>query len=235
MYRVLEGLNWEIPDWIVVPGGNLGNSSAFGKAFLELRELGLVDRVPRLAIINAAGANTLHELWNHRGQRWNTGRFDSKGIAVHFGELDAAGRKAATIASAIEIGRPVNLTKALRALDVMNGVVAEVPDEEILEYKALIGHYGYGCEPASAASVAGLVKLQEDGVIGRDERVACILTGHALKDPDVTVLYHTGLDAKKAVMPEASAPTGRHFNQPIRVADDFDAIRQVIEANSSAP
>lgn len=234
MYRVLEGLNWEIPDWIVVPGGNLGNSSAFGKAFLELRELGLVDRVPRLAIINAAGANTLCEAWNSRNVRWCGGRFDTAGIARYFGELDAAGRKAVTVASAIEIGRPVNLTKALRALEVMNGVVEEVPDETILEHKALIGRYGYGCEPASAASVAGLVRLQEKGIIGKNQRVVCILTGHALKDPDGTVHYHTGVDAKKAKLPDPHPPAGQFANQPIRVADDFEAIRKVIEAHAPA-
>ena len=76
MYRVLEGLRWEVPDWIVVPGGNLGNSSAFGKAFAELHEIGLIDRVPRLAVINAAGANTLYELYEQRGLRWNGGSPD---------------------------------------------------------------------------------------------------------------------------------------------------------------
>ena len=88
MFRVLEGLNWEIPDWIIVPGGNLGNSSSFGKAFMELKELGLVDRVPRIAIINATGANTLYEVWNEKKLRWNGGRFDDRAINAHFKELD---------------------------------------------------------------------------------------------------------------------------------------------------
>src|SRR5690606_20707672 len=78
MYRVLEGLNWQVPDWIVVPGGNLGNCSAFGKAFAELKELGLIDRIPRLAVINAAGANTLNQLYTHQGLRWNGGRYDQQ-------------------------------------------------------------------------------------------------------------------------------------------------------------
>jgi len=230
MYRVLEGLDWEVPEWIVVPGGNLGNSSAFGKAFLELRELGLVERVPRLAIINAAGANTLCELWNERGMRWNGGRYDAAAIDAHYAALDAAGKKASTVATAIEIGRPVNLPKALRALEVMNGVVRQVDDATILEFKALIGRYGFGCEPASAASLAGLKLLRDEGVISSSDRVVCILTGHALKDPDATVQYHTGLDTRQAKMPEPSPPTGQRANQPIRVADDFEAIRRVIEA-----
>jgi threonine synthase len=232
MYRVLEALNWEIPDWIVVPGGNLGNSSAFGKAFMELRDLGLIDRVPRLAIINAAGANTLNRIWNERGMRWADGRFDGDAICHFYQELDDAGSRAATVATAIEIGRPVNLSKALRALDVMDGVVREVSDETILEFKALIGRYGFGCEPASAASLAGLKLLLDEGVIGPDQRAVCILTGHGLKDPDATVKYHTGLDTKQAAMPEPEPPTGTHANQPVRVADDFAAIRAAIEAAS---
>lgn len=234
MYRVLEGLDWQPPDWIIVPGGNLGNSSAFGKAFAELRELGLVDRVPRLAIINAAGANTLYEAVNERGLRFNGGRFDGDAICHLFGELDDAGRKAVTVASAIEIGRPVNLTKALRSLELMDGLVRQVPDETILEFKAMVGRFGYGCEPASAASVAGYKLLLDEGVISRDERAVCILTGHPLKDPDVTVKYHTGIDAKKAKPAPAETPTGSMANRPIAVADDFDAIAKVIEKNQPA-
>jgi threonine synthase len=117
-----------VPDWIVVPGGNLGNSSAFGKAFAELKHLGLIDRMPRLAVINAAGADTLFELVERRGLKWDGGNGDM-GIANHyFTELDQLGRKASTIASAIEINRPVNLRKCLRALEDMNGVVRQHPD-----------------------------------------------------------------------------------------------------------
>ncbi|HYI26423.1 MAG TPA: threonine synthase, partial [Bradyrhizobium sp.] len=105
MFRVLEALRWEVPDWIVVPGGNLGNSSAFGKAFMELKELGLVDRMPRLAVINAAGADTLFELFEHRGLRWNGGRANMNIADHYYQELDQLGRKASTIASAIEINR----------------------------------------------------------------------------------------------------------------------------------
>ena len=192
MFRVLEALRWEVPDWIVVPGGNLGNVSAFGKAFVELRELGLIDRVPRLAVINAAGANTFYELYEQRGLRWNGGQPDH---GDHRRLLRRAGRRAAsrasTIASAIEINRPVNLPKCLRALDVCGGVVREVTDQEILDAKAKVGAGGLGCEPASAASVAGASSCVAEGVIGPDERVVCILTGHQLKDPTATVAYHT--------------------------------------------
>ncbi len=159
MFRVLEALGWEIPDWIVVPGGNLGNSSSFGKAFMELKELGLIDRVPRLAIINAAGADTLYELFENRGVRWNEGNIDRSVLQSYYEELDAANKKASTIASAIEINRPVNFDKCLRALDFCDGVVRKATDQQILDAKAKVGSGGIGCEPASAASVAGAKML----------------------------------------------------------------------------
>jgi len=228
MYRVLEACDWQVPDWIIVPGGNLGNSSAFGKAFAELHRLGLIPRVPRLAIINAAGANTLYHLHEEAGVRWNGGAVDDAAIARHYEWMDRESVHAHTVASAIEIGRPVNLKKALRALEVCRGVVRQVTDDEILEHKALVGRYGFGCEPASAASVAGLAQLRAEGVIAPSESVVCILTGHLLKDPDATVAYHTGINMKKAVPPAAEEPTGRSANRPIQVADDLDAICRIL-------
>ena len=221
MYRVLEGLDWEVPDWIIVPGGNLGNSSAFGKAFAELLELGLVDRVPRIAIINATGANTLYELYETEKLRWNDGRFDADKIKAFYDRMHADGRKAKTVASAIEIGVPVNLPKALRTLSIMNGVVREVSDEEILDHKALVGRTGLSCEPASAASLAGLRALRAEQIIASDDRVVCILTGHGLKDPDATVRYHSGRE-------DSDAPLARYSNRPIRVADDWESICRAV-------
>ncbi|MFK7822355.1 MAG: threonine synthase [Planctomycetaceae bacterium] len=218
MYRVLEGLNWEVPDWIVVPGGNLGNSSAFGKAFLELKELGLIDRIPRLAIINAAGANTLRRLRDEDGLVWNEGKPDQTAIDQFYSVMTAEGRRADTVASAIEINCPVNLPKALRALAVCDGVVREVSDEQILDAKAAIGASGFGCEPASGASVAGAKALRAEGVIAASDRVACVLTGHQLKDPDATVRYHSG-------------DTDTQFgNRPVVVDNDTDAIVQQLKA-----
>jgi threonine synthase len=229
MYRVLEARDWHVPDWVIVPGWNLGNCSAFGKAFAELKELELIDRIPRLAVIQATGANPLYTLYTERGIRWNGGRWDQSAILGLYGEYDRKGVKARTIASAIEIGRPVNFPKALRALDTMNGVVRQVDDETILEHKALVGRYGFGCEPASAASVAGARLLVEEGVIDRDADVVCILTGHQLKDPDATVKYHTGIDIK-AIQDEAprTEPHGRLSNPPIPVADDLAAIVEAL-------
>ena len=229
MYRVLEARDWEVPDWIVVPGGNLGNCAAFGKAFDELLRLGLIDRVPRLAVVQAEGANPLYTLYTERGVRWNGGRWDLAAKEALYAEREAAGVGARTIASAIEIGRPVNLPKALRALDFMDGVVRQVDDENIMEHKALVGRYGFGCEPASAASVAGARLLVEEGVIDRDAQVVCILTGHQLKDPDATVRYHTGIDMKAAQEDAPrEEPTGRLSNPPIPVPDDLAAIVQAL-------
>jgi threonine synthase len=231
MYRVLEALRWDAPDWIVVPGGNLGNSSAFGKAFLELRRLGLIDRVPRLAIINAAGANTLYQLVEQRGLRWSDGHPDRNVIAQFYREMDEAKHRASTLATAIEINRPVNLTKALRAIAVCDGVVRQVSDQEILDAKAQIGAGGFGCEPASAASVAGVKLLRAEGVIAPTDRVVCILTGHQLKDPTTTVAYHANdreqFDKELGARGVREAPFA---NQPIVVANDLDRIMDVIRS-----
>jgi len=224
MYRVLESLAWDPPDWIVVPGGNLGNSSAFGKAFQELLQLGLIDRIPRLAVINASGANTLYQLYDQQGLRWNAGRPDEDRTSSFYQEMDDAGRRATTLASAIQINRPVNLVKCLRALDVCDGVVREVSDEAILDGKAQVGLGGFGCEPASGASVVGAKLLREEGVIAHSDRVVCILTGHQLKDSAATVEYHSGSHADAA----DPADAGRFANRPIVVENDLDRILDVL-------
>ncbi|HTW94335.1 MAG TPA: pyridoxal-phosphate dependent enzyme, partial [Tepidisphaeraceae bacterium] len=213
MYRILEARDWESPDWVIVPGGNLGNCSAFGKAFMELKELGLMKKIPRLAVINATGANTLNELYTNRELRWNGGKFDATVVQRHYAALDESNYRPHTVASAIEISRPVNLAKALRALDFMNGLVRQVSDDEILEHRALVARCGFGCEPASAASVAGLHRLLEEKLIQPDETVVCILTGHELKDAQATVNYHIG-----------EGPKGKLSNRPVQVEDDLNAI-----------
>ena len=229
IYRILEARDWQSPDWIIVPGGNLGNCSAFGKAFLELRELGLIKKIPRLAVINAAGANTLYELYTRRGLRWNGGAFDASLPQKFFAMMDENNFHPHTVASAIEIARPVNLAKALRALDVMDGVVRQVDDDEILEHRAMVARWGFGCEPASAAGVAGLRRLLDEKIISPDQTVVCILTGHELKDSNLTVQYHTGLDLKAAAdLAPRTEPRGKLANQPIQVADNLEDIIAVI-------
>ena len=233
MYRVLEGLRWQVPDWIVVPGGNLGNSSAFGKAFMELKQLGLIDKVPRLAIIQAAGSNTLYRLYEQQGLRWNDGRPDLAIADDFYAQMDADKRRASTIASAIEINRPVNLTKCLRALDVCNGVVREQTDQEILDAKAQVGAGGLGCEPASAASVAGARLLVQEGVIGPDESVVCILTGHQLKDPDATVGYHTtDQEMFNKILGSRGVKRAAFANRAVAVGNNLDEIVRAIQLYS---
>jgi threonine synthase len=232
MFRVLEALRWQVPDWVVVPGGNLGNVSAFGKAFAELAHLGLIDRLPRLAVVNAAGANTFFELFENRALRWERGTPNRFVIEEYYGVLEREARKAATLASAIEINRPVNLPKALRALETCGGVVRAVTDQEILDSKAQVGAGGFGCEPASAASVAGARQLVSEGVISADERVVCILTGHALKDPSATVAYHTAQgEAFAESLGLRGVRAATFANRPVPVANDADAIVRAIEGD----
>ena len=233
MYRVLEALRWEVPDWIVVPGGNLGNSSAFGKAFSELLCLGLIDRAPRLAVINAAGADTLFELYTRHGVRWNRGQGEMRAVGEYYAQMDAEQRKASTIASAIEINRPVNLRKCLRALETCDGVVRMVTEQEILDAKAKVGAGGLGCEPASAASVAGAKLLRDEGVIAPSDRVVCILTGHQLKDPTATVAYHTtDQDQFNKVLGSRGVRRASFANRAVAVPNNLDEIIKAIRLYS---
>jgi threonine synthase len=233
MFRVLESLRWQVPDWIVVPGGNLGNSSAFGKAFAELKEIGLIDRLPRLAVINATGANTLYELYERRNLRWNGGRPDLSIRDTYYNELDANEKRASTIASAIEINRPVNLEKCLRALEVCDGVVRAVSDQEILDAKAQVGAGGLGCEPASAASVAGAKRLVSEGVIDPAQRVVCVLTGHQLKDPTATVAYHTtDQEQFNKVLGSRGVKRAAFANRAVAVPNELDEIIKAIQLYS---
>jgi threonine synthase len=183
IFELLHQRGWEPPDWIVVPAGNLGNTSAFGKALSELVELGWIEKIPRIASIQAEGAAPFYNLWKRGGS-----------------SLDAL--KPETVATAIKIGNPVSWEKALRVIRETDGVVEVVSDAEIMDAKAVVDGSGVGCEPASAASVAGVKKLAAVGVIKPDEDVVCILTGNLLKDPDATIGYHTGrLKGIKAKVP----------------------------------
>ncbi len=230
MFRILEAMRWEVPDWIVVPGGNLGNVSSFGKAFIELLELGLIKRPPRLAVINAAGANTFFQLYEKFGLRWNDGQPKADIIDGYYQSLDIEKIRAATIASAIEINHPVNLHKALRALDRCGGAVREVTDQEIMDAKAKVGAGGLGCEPASAASVAGARKLRKEGVIAPSDRVVCILTGHQLKDPTATVAYHsTDQKTFDEVLGHRGVRRAAYANRAVQVPNDLDEIIKAIE------
>ena len=169
--ELLEQLNWDAPDWIVLPAGNLGNTAAFGKALAELHALELIDRVPRLAAIQAAGAAPF-------------------ALSFARGFAERVKVEPRTVASAIRIGDPASFDRAVKAIRTTNGVVLALPDEELLEAKAIVDASGIGCEPASAASVAGVRQLVRQGVMSADARVVAVLTGHVLKDPEAALEYH---------------------------------------------
>jgi threonine synthase len=165
VWELLQDLEWEAPDWIVVPAGNLGNTSAFGKALREAHAAGWIERMPRLASIQASGANPFY-----------------RGFAESFATRHRIA--AETVASAIRIGDPVSWERAVSAIRETNGVVEQVTDEELMQAKREIDEMGIGCEPASATTLAGVKKLRAAGVMKEQERVVCVLTGHILKDPD---------------------------------------------------
>ena len=217
MFRMLDYLRWEVPNWIVFPGGNLGNTSAFGKAFMELYEYGWIKKKPRMAVIVAAGASTLSDFYNEFELRWNKGNIDNSIIDDYYREVDRKGIKAKTRASAIEILKPVNLKKALRTLEFTDGVVTTVSDEAIMDSLAMVSKNGFGCEPASAATVAGIKKLVAQGTIGADDTVIGIATGHVLKDVTAIVDYHFN-------------PENRFANVPITVEPDVKKILKLVDS-----
>src|SRR6202790_2391980 len=205
--ELLEQLNWESPDHVIVPGGNLANSSALGKAFVEMKELGFISRLPKVSIIQAEGANPLV-----RTVRENGGQ---KLISV----------RAETMATAIRIGSPASWKKAIRVLDATGGTVEQVSEAEIALAKAEIGAEGIGCEPASAVTLAGLKKLVRQGFVKRHETVVLILTGHLLKDPDFTLKFHRGDLFPGSVAPALVAQQ----RAPIVLEANAGAVIKVLE------
>lgn len=211
MFRLLDYLRWNVPDWIIFPGGNLGNTSAFGKAFMELYEYGWIQKKPRMAVVVAKGAPTLDDLYNDRKLRWNNGFVNDELINDYYHEVDEKGIKAKTKASAIEILKPVNLKKALRTLDFTDGVVTSVSDESIMDAMAIVSKNGFGCEPASAATVAGTKKLISQNIIKKDDIVVGIATGHILKDITAIVDYHFNQNNRFANTPITVEPNAKEI------------------------
>ncbi|MFB5647118.1 MAG: pyridoxal-phosphate dependent enzyme, partial [Candidatus Nitrosomaritimum yanchengensis] len=204
-YRALEYLGWESPDWIVYPGGALGNTSSCGKALMELYEWGWIKKIPRIAVINSEGASTLSDLYNGKFQgeelRWNKGKPNSDLVYQYYEHLDNEGIRPKTKATAIQIGRPANILKGLRALEFTNGVVTTVTDAEMLDGMAVVGLNGFDCEMASGASVAGIKKLIEQEIIKKDDVVVGILTGRQ-KDAMLPVDYHNDPNNRFAIPPK---------------------------------
>lgn len=206
--ELLEQLDWQVPDHIIVPGGNLGNSSAIGKSLLEMRELGLISQLPKLSVIQAAGANALVRTLREAGGK--------RLISV----------PAETRATAIRIGNPASWKKAAHVLEATGGACEQVSEFEIAQAKAEIGAEGIGCEPASAVTLAGLKKLVKQGFVKRDETVVLVLTGNLLKDPDFTNSFHRGDMAGSIQEAEALAPL-RH--PPIVLDASLDAVIRTLE------
>jgi threonine synthase len=210
MIEMLHQLRWQTPDWVIVPGGNLGNSSSFGKAFAELSGCGFINKIPRIAVIQAEGANPLYRSYVS-------------------GERVLEPVHAQTRATAIKIGNPVSFDKAWFAVDISGGIVEQVTETEIAIAKSKIGIDGIGSEPASATTIAGCKKLVEKGVIKRSDTVVCILTGHLLKDPDYTVEFHQDklfLDIRRETKVSGSRQidTAGCANKPVRLPARLDVI-----------
>jgi len=209
MAEMLDQRDWREPDWVVLPGGNLGNTSAFGKALRELRDLGLIRKLPRLAVVQAEGAAPFYNLLRAENRSALCAVTDPH-----------------TLATAIKIGDPVSWPKALHEVTASGGVVEKVSEQEIADAKAVIGRCGIGCEPASAATLAGIRKLTAAGAIAPDADVVAVLTGNLLKDPDYIYRYHTGqLDAR-----EGGRIRSTFGNQPVVVPNQPDRIAALLES-----
>lgn len=196
--EALQQMGWDAPDWIALPAGNLGNTAAMGKALREAHALGLIARVPRLLAVQAAGAAPF-----------------AAAFADGFASRPTV--RAETVATAIRIGAPASWERAVRAIRETDGMVAAVSDEEILDAKAVIDASGVGCEPASAASVAGVRKLRAEGQIAASARVVAVLTGHVLKDPGILVRYHQEMD-----------PAPARANRPVEIAAKLGEVERVL-------
>jgi threonine synthase len=207
--ELLDQLDWEVPDWVIMPGGNLGNCAAFGKGFLEMRELGFIRSLPRIAVVQAEGSAPFYHFM----------RAPSEGAFIPVGSPE-------TLATAIRIGDPVSWPKAWSVLQATEGLVEFVSEQEIADAKAVIGRSGIGCEPASASTLAGLKKLAGSGTVKKGENVVAILTGNVLKDPDYIYGYHTG---------QLQTGTGKAIvstfgNQPRNVGNSESEILQLLRS-----
>jgi threonine synthase len=215
-FELLEQMGWNPPDHIIVPGGNLGNSSAIGKALLEMLELGLIARLPKLSVIQAQGANALvRTLREAAGKRL---------ISV----------AAETRATAIRIGNPASWKKAAHVLEATSGACEQVTEVEIGEAKAEIGAEGIGCEPASAVTLAGLKKLVKQRFVKRNESVVLVLTGNLLKDPDFTIDFHRGDLFKGNHHENANATLDPLRHPPIVLDATLDAVIRTLEQSEKS-
>jgi threonine synthase len=216
-FELMEHFDWQPPDHIIVPGGNLGNSSALGKAFLEMKDLGLIPRLPKLSVIQAEGANALVRTVREKGGR--------ELVQVH----------AETLATAIRIGNPASWKKAVRVIEASGGTVEQVSEVEIALAKAEIGADGIGCEPASAVTLAGLKKLVKQGFVKPNQSVVLVLTGHLLKDPDFTLKFHRGDLFEGTPHQKEAAILANRQRAPIVLDATVEAVLKTLEAAEKQP
>ena len=205
-YRALEFIDWKVPDWIVYPGGALGNASSCGKSIMELYEWGWIKKIPRILIVNAEGANTLNVLYNGEFDetelRWNDGEPNIELIERYYSKMQKEQIRPKTKATAIQIGKPSNLLKGLRALEFSDGIVTSVTDKEMLDGMSVVGLNGFDCEMASGAVPAGIKKLLAEDVIKKDDVIIGILTGRQ-KEPLLPINYHNDPSNKFARPPKS--------------------------------
>ena len=209
--ELLEQLDWQPPDHIIVPGGNLGNSSAIGKALLEMRDLGLISRLPKLSVIQAEGANALVRTMRETGGK--------RLISL----------QPETRATAIRIGNPASWKKAIHVIEATGGACEQVSEIEIAQAKAEIGAEGIGCEPASAVTLAGLKRLVAQKFVKPDEVVVLVLTGNLLKDPDYTIEFHRGDLFKSGIGEPAQRALNSLRRPPIVLDATLDAVIRTLE------
>jgi threonine synthase len=213
--ELAEQLEWKTPDHLIVPGGNLGNSSAFGKGFRELLSLDVIDRLPSITVVQAEGAAPFARFFEeHRVDAAQSVEFTNE-------------EEPQTLASAIKIGAPVSWKKAWRAVTESRGQVITVSEQEIADAKAIIGRDGVGCEPASATTVAGIKKLVASGFVQSDEHVVAVLTGHVLKDTDYVINYHNQTLRNPVLKGDQIKAT--FGNKPIRIGSSREALKDALD------
>jgi threonine synthase len=204
VFRILEHLNWNPPDWIVYPGGALGNISSCGKALIDLYNWGWIKKIPRVLVVNAVGANTFYELVNGLFENtkltWNNGKPDITLIEQYYEKQRQDKQSPKTLATAIQIGKPANILKALRTIEFTNGIVEQVEDEDMMDGMSVVGINGFDCEMASGSVPSGIMKLRKKEIIQKDDIVVGVLTGRQ-KDPSMIIKYHSYKSNKFAIPP----------------------------------
>jgi threonine synthase len=204
VFRILEHLNWNPPDWIVYPGGALGNISSCGKALIDLYKWGWIKKIPRVLVVNAVGANTFYELVNglfdNTNLVWNNGKPDTALIEKYYEKQSQDNRFPKTSATAIQIGRPANIIKALRTIEFTNGIVEQVEDSDMMDGMSVVGINGFDCEMASGSVPSGIMKLRKKEIIQKDDIVVGVLTGRQ-KDSSMIIKYHSDKSNKFAIPP----------------------------------